>query len=281
MSFSLRAVVVALMLTTAAALGLILFQMANPIRLSAPVQMSLPPPVQTGYLVAAHPLPAGTLARDTDLVVKSVPLGQVPADAVADSPDARAGLRGALIRNYIETGKPVTAADILRPRDRGFIATVLAPGMRAVAIGVDPVSGVAGLVWPGDHVDVILTQQIDKEPVARRILSEAMLENVRVIAIDQEIAQGAPANTSAAGKLARTVTLEVTPEQAAKLTVGEQLGRLSLAIRSATDQPGPVLAAQTTTFGADVSPALQRTEKPVGVTVQLVEGDKRNEVTFR
>ena len=51
-------------------------------------------------------------------------------------------------------------ADVLRPRDRGFLAAVLAPGTRAVSIAVDPVSGVGGLIWPGDRVDVILTQEI-------------------------------------------------------------------------------------------------------------------------
>ena len=281
MSLSLRLTVVVMMLITAAALGMIGYQLVHPIRISLPAPNALPPPLESGYLAAAHPLPAGTLARDEDFAVKSVPVAQIPPNAIADTPDARAGLRGALIRTYIDAGQPITQADILRPRDRGFLASVLGAGMRAISIGVDPVSGVAGLISPGDHVDVLLTQQMDKEPAAKRVLSETVLDDVRVIAIDQEIVQGAPSGTSAAGKIARTVTLEVTPEQAEKVTVAEQLGRLALAIRAAEDRLGPALIAKQTTFGADVSPALSRPDEPVGQTVQLIEGDKRSDVTFR
>ncbi len=271
MSVSLRMTVVVLMLVTAAALGMIGFQLVHPVRVSLQAPTA-PPPLQSGYLAAAHLLPAGTLARDEDFAVKSVPVGQVPANAIIDTPDARARLRGALIRNYLDSGQPITEADILSPRDRGFLASVLGAGMRAISIGVDPVSGVAGLIWPGDHVDVLLTQQLDKEPAGKRVLSETVLSDVRVIAIDQEIVQGAPSGTSAAGKIARTVTLEVTPEQAEKVTVAKQLGQLALAIRAAEDRPGPALMAKQTTFGADVSPALSQTDEPVGQTVQLIEG---------
>lgn len=280
MSFSLRMTVVGLMLITAAALGLMGFQLTHAPRVMAPVE-TLPAPLQSGYLVAAHALPAGTLARDEDFTAKKVPATELSPAVIPDTPDARAGLRGALIRRYLEPGAPITQADVLRARDRGFLASVLGEGMRAVSIGVDPVTGVAGLIWPGDHVDVLLTQEMNQEPAGKRVLSETVLANVRVIAIDQEIVQGAPSGTSAAGKIAHTVTLEVTPEQAEKVTVAEQLGHLALAIRSAEDGPHPALVAKETTFGADVSPALARTDQPVGQTIQLIEGDKRSDVTFR
>jgi pilus assembly protein CpaB len=281
MSISIRLMVVAMMLVTAAALGMIGFELVRPAHVSVAVSSAPPPPVQSSYYVAAHPLPAGTLARDEDFTAKSVPVAELPANAIIDTPTARAGLRGALIRTYLDVGQPVSQADILRPRDRGFLASVLGAGMRAISVGVDPVSGVAGLIWPGDHVDVLLTQQLNKEPAGKRVLSETVLSNVRVIAIDQEIVQGAPAGTSQAGKIARTVTLEVTPEQAAKVTVAEELGRLALAIRAAEERTGPALLARQTTFGADVSPALSRTDVPVGQTVQLIEGAKRTDMTFR
>jgi pilus assembly protein CpaB len=278
---SLRIGVVALMLTSATALGMIGYQSLHPLQVSLPVQQAVLPPTTVGYIVAAHPLPAGTLARDDDFVVKSVPPADVPAAAIINASDARADLRGALIRNYIDAGQPIHTADVLRPRDRGFLASVLGAGMRAVSVGVDPVSGVAGLIWPGDHVDVILTQDLDRQPAGQRVLSETVLANVRVIAIDQQIVQGAPAGASEAGKLARTVTLEVTPEQANKVTVAEQLGHLALAIRAATDTPGHALVAKTTTFGADVSPALARTDRPLGQTVRVIEGNKTQDIEFR
>ena len=162
-----------------------------------------------------------------------MPSDSVPTGAILDTPDARIGLRGSLVRKFLDTGSPVTSQDILRPRDRGFLASVLAPDSRAISIKVDAESGVSGLIWPGDYVDVVLTQVIDKADLAHGTLSETVLHNVRIIAIDQEIVQGGPANNATAGKVARTVSLQLAPEQVKKITVAEQLGKLSLAVRSA------------------------------------------------
>ena len=118
----------------------------------------------------------------------------------------------------------------------GFLASVLAPDSRAISIKVDASSGVSGLIWPGDYVDVVSTQVIDKADVAHDTLSETVLQNVRIVAIDQEIVQGGPANNAAAGKPAQTVSLQLAPEQVKKIIVAEQLGKLSLAVRSAVDQ---------------------------------------------
>ena len=130
--------------------------------------------------------------------------------------------------------------NILRPRERGFLASVLAPDSRAVSINVDAASGVSGLIWPGDYVDVVLTQEPttgaeDKTGQQHGVLSETVVQNVRVVAIDQEIVQGGPANNATAGKVARTVTLQLVPEQVKKVTVAGQRGKLTLAVRSAVD----------------------------------------------
>jgi pilus assembly protein CpaB len=144
----------------------------------------------------------------------------------------------------------------LRPRDRGFLASVLAPDSRAVSIKVDEESGVAGLIRPGDHVDVVLTQVFDKTDPARRALSETLLRNVRIIAIDQEIVQGGRSVTNMAGKPTQTVSLELTPEQVKKITVAKQLGTLSLAVRAAVEQWD---TADTGAISScDVSPELAR-----------------------
>jgi pilus assembly protein CpaB len=287
---AIRLVVVALMLTVATVLGLIAYQVAQPPRVvmaPAPTEPPPPPAATVGYLVAAHARPAGTLARDEDFMVKTVPPGQEPDAALPDTADVRAGLRGALIRRYIDAAAPVTEADVLRPRDRGFLAAVLEPGTRAVSVGVDPVSGVAGLIWPGDRVDVILTQELDASlvPLAKRILSETALSDVRVIAVDQEIVQGASTSAGVAGHLARTVTLQVMPDQAEKLAVAQRLGHLALAIRAASDSPSVAGGASGvggvgTVFGGDVSPALAHTPAPLGVRMQLIQGGNREEVNF-
>jgi pilus assembly protein CpaB len=191
-------------------------------------------PLTIGYFVAARPLPRGTLAREEDFEVRSVPPDSVPSGAILDTPDGRIGLRGSLVRKFLDAGSAVTSQDILRPRDRGFLASVLAPDSRAISIKVDAESGVSGLIWPGDYVDVVLTQVVDKADLMRGTLSETVLHNVRIVAIDQEIVQAGAANN--AGKVAKTVSLEVAPEQVKKITVAGELGKLSLAVRAAVDQ---------------------------------------------
>jgi pilus assembly protein CpaB len=280
---SMRVAVVGLMFVTALILGLFAYQLGN--RPARPTPVAQAPTVATvmvSYLVAARPLPAGTLARTDDFTVKTVPADQVPPGAIIDSPDTRAVLRSSLVRHYVATGTTLTSADLMQSHERGFLATVLTPGTRAVSIGVNPVTGVAGLVWPGDHVDVILTQDIAASAgrTEHLVTSETVLANVRVLAVDQDIAQGAPTNgnAAAAGKLASTVTIQATADQAERLAVATQLGHLSLAVRAAEDTRD---IAGNTVSGADVSSALARAGIGSGARVQVIQGDQRGEVTFR
>ena len=227
MSSTLRLSIIMVLLLATAALGLIAYSNMN---LPKPVvqvteNTPAPAPLTVGYFVAARPLPRGTLAREEDFAVRSVPSDSVPTGAILDTPDAKIGLRGSLVRKFLDTGSPVTSQDILRP---GFLASVLAPDSRAISIKVDAESGVSGLIRPGDYVDVVLTQVIDKADLAHGTLSETVLHNVRILAIDQD-------GPATAGK-ERTVSLELAPEQVKKITVAEQLGKLSLAVRSAVDQ---------------------------------------------
>jgi pilus assembly protein CpaB len=261
------------LLLISAALALIMY-MYRP-KPQAVVQVSIPPLLLVNYLVAAHAMPAGTLVREEDFTTKAVVPNDLPHGAITDAPDVRAGLGGSLIRTFIEAGHPITPADFLRPRDRGFLASVLAPGTRAVSIAVDAVSGVSGLIWPGDHVDVVLTHEVEKADAAHHVLSETVLTNARIIGIDQEIVQGAAG--AAAGKLARTVTLQVLPEEVEKITVAQHLGKLALSIRAATEPD--TVAATRTMFSSDVSPSLAGGEA-LSFTVKVFQGDKVSEQTF-
>jgi pilus assembly protein CpaB len=244
------------------------------------------------YFVAAHPLPAGTFLRDEDLRLKTVLPGELPPKAIADSEENRAGLRGALVRQYLDEGTAITQADLLRPRDRGFLAAVLETDTRAVTVAVDAVSGVAGLIWPGDRVDLILTQTIDKDaaPLPRRILSETILTDVRVIAVDQDLVRGPGTGFTAgstAGRVARTVTLQVNSDQVQRVSIAQQLGQISLAVRAIDGKPTAPADMSTTDggnstlFSGDVSPALSTVDHPAGAKVHVIEGDKRNEVSFQ
>ena len=241
----------------------------------SPAVAAVPPPAHHIVLVAAGPLRAGTLLKSDDLATQDLP--DMPDGALQDNPAMRAGLTGAMLRRSLMRGETVLSADVMRPGDHGFLAAVLGPDMRAATVAVDNVSGSAGLIWPGDRVDLILTQALDDAslPPARRVAAETVLANLRVIAIDQLLARGvAPAGDVGSG---RTVTLEVTAAQAARIAVATRLGRLSLAVRSA-DETGaasdPPVA--TTTWSGDVSPALARPTpvpaKDAGATLRLFQG---------
>jgi pilus assembly protein CpaB len=281
MSSTLRLSIILVMLLATAALGLIAYNMNLPkpvvqVTENTPAPPAPPPaPVTIGYFVAARPLPAGTLAREEDFTVRSVSPDSVPSGAIIDTPEVRIGLRGSLVRRFLDTGSPVTSQDVLRPRDRGFLATVLAPGTRAISINVDTESGVSGLIWPGDYVDVVLTQVTDKADLAHRALSETVLHNVRIVAIDQEIVQGGPANNATAGKVVRTVSLQLAPEQVKKITVAQHLGKLALAIRAAVDQQDT--ADTGTVLSTDVSPEIARQS----ATVKVYRGDKVTEYSVK
>jgi len=280
MSSTLRLSIIMVLLLATTALGLIAYNMNLPkpvvqVTENTPAPPPPPVPVTVGYFVAAHPLPAGTLAREEDFTVRSVSPDSVPSGAIIDTSEVRIGLRGSLVRTFLDTGSLVTSQNVLRPRDRGFLASVLAPGTRAISINVDAESGVSGLIWPGDYVDVVLTQVIDKTDLAHGTLSETVLHNVRIIAIDQEIMQGVPANNATAGKVAHTVSLELAPEQVGKITVAEHLGKLSLAIRAAVEQHDT--GNTGTVFSGDVSPKIARQT----ATVKVYRGDKVTEYSVK
>jgi pilus assembly protein CpaB len=277
----MRLVFVGLLLVAAIALGMIAYNIARPP--SLPIQAKAPPPSPTlSYLVAAHPLPPGTLERDSDLTVKTVPREELPPGVIVDTPEGRAELNGALIQHYVEVGTPLHMADVLRPRDRGFLAAVLAPGTRAISIPIDPVSGVGGLIWPGDRVDVILTQDIPAAgTTSRRVVGETVLSDVRIVAVDQNMVQGGSPTAGISGKLASTVTVQASEDEAERLAVAGRLGRLSLAIRAIGNTPSRGAGAAPGVTGEEVSPALAKAGGVTGSRVQVIQGDQHNEVNFR
>jgi pilus assembly protein CpaB len=238
-------------------------------------------------LVAARPLRAGALLKADDVAAEQRPAKDVPVGARMDTEAGRSELIGALIRRNLVKGEVILSADALNPGDRGFLAAVLGSGMRAVTVGVDAVSGLAGLVWPGDRVDLILTQSQEGAdvPPSHRVSGETVLHDVRVLAIDRQLVQGATSE-SPESQAARTVTLEVTPADAARVAVATRLGHLSLAVvavASAAAAPAAAAGPDTATaspqpdagitWGGDVSSALRRGGSTTdGTTVRLFQG---------
>lgn len=279
---SLRLTVSILMLMTALALGSIAYRLSAPPTVQAadlnPAPLPTPAP---GYLIAAHALQPGTFLRDADLSAAAAPPDHLPAQSIANAPENRAALQGALVRHFIAGGAVITQADLVRPGDHGFLAAVLEPGMRAVSVAVDVVTGVSGLIWPGDRVDLLLTQQLDQKlvPLAERVSSEVVLHDVRVIAVDQNLVRDTSPAALADSRIARTITLQVTTDQAERVAIAQQLGRLSVAIRAAEPAATKAATAQTL-FSGDVSPALWRRTGPMGAKVQVIEGGKSTAYTF-
>jgi len=258
MSSALRLSIIIVLFLATTALGLLGYNMNQSKPAPVAVTEKGPAgPTAVGYFVAARPLPRGTLVRDEDFAVRSVTPENVPAGAIVETPESKLGLPGSLVRKFVEAGRPVTLQDILRPRDQGFLASVLAPDTGAISIKVDEESGVSGLIRPGDYVDVVLTQVFEKEDAARRALSQTVLSNVRVIAIDQEITQGGRPISAVTGKQAQTVSLELAQDQIKKITVAKKLGTLSLAVRAAVERWDPSAAAERAP-GCE-SPELART----------------------
>jgi len=196
----------------------------------------LRPPIT--ILVAAAEIRPGTLLRAEDMAWKAVAATKVPPAAIPQQPGAEKILLGAVARRSFAAGEPLVPGGVVKPGDRGFLASVLSPGMRAVAISVDASSSTAGLIQPGDYVDVLLAQNVAGDTTGRNVVGETVLQNVRVIAVDQWFAaEGKPASgaapiTAVESRVPKTITLEVDEENAKRLLVATQLGKVTLAMRA-------------------------------------------------
>ncbi len=217
---------------------------------AAPQPVAAPEPEpQLRILVAARALPAGHLIVPEDLSWK--PWDEADARLPSyflEGEQKPAELHGAVVRRGIEVGAPLVQGRIVKPGEQGFLAAVLEPGMRAVAVRINMVTGIAGLVFPGDRVDLLLTQRIERPgdaARAERFASETVLTNLRVLAIDQSTNDQTATPTQA-----ETVTLEVTPKQAELVMLMSELGQLSLSLRSLQGEEEKQLLAQLLPGGA-------------------------------
>ena len=188
-------------------------------------------------LVATATLPVGTIVTADVLRYQPWPDGLVQPTYYSkqDGKGDPASLVGTVVRNEITAGQPVTQGSLIKPGERGFLAAALGPGMRAMTVPVSATSSVAGFVFPGDHVDMMMTQSVagsgDGPPLK---VSETIVRNIRVLATDQRTnainEEGKPEVRTMS-----MVTLEVTPKIAEKIAVAQTIGTLSLSLRSIAD----------------------------------------------
>jgi pilus assembly protein CpaB len=135
-------------------------------------------------------------------------------------------VKGVVVRSPIIANQPITKNAIVHADAAGFMAAMLTPGMRAVSIVISAESGAGGFVLPNDRIDVIQTRKVGESAISRMVLS-----NVRVLAVDQTFSQEKDTKTV----IAKTATVEVTPEQAELLSSAQSAGQLSLALRPLGD----------------------------------------------
>ncbi len=235
-------------------------------------------------LVAAMPLSGGALIQPNNIGSTTMPVASVPADAMKDTPQNRSSLTGAMVKAPLAQGAMLTNNSVILPGDHGFLAAVLKPGMRAVTVAVDNVTDADGLIWPGDRVDVLLTQNIAGAPDAKKIAAEVVLSDVRVIATGSELIKNSGSNTfnGSTATPVSTVTLEVTQEQAARCLVAVNLGKLSLIVHSARNSKSANKTPPLPVWAGQVSPALsaaQPTEQPV-TTVKVISAGNSGEFKF-
>lgn len=210
-------------------------------------------------LVAARPLPAGRILQADDLKWQPWPEDAVNDAYVPEGSSSISDMTGKVVRNAFLAGQPLTKNAVVGPNDRGFLAAVLQPGMRAITVSVSATSSVAGFIFPGDRVDLVVSHEVERGDTRLKV-SETVIRNVRVLAIDQAIA-----NETGQAKVGSTATLEVTPKQVEKINVMEQLGGLSLSLRplaengDSVDETGEIVSAMpedktpTSTTAAEVS----------------------------
>jgi pilus assembly protein CpaB len=218
-------------------------------------------PLGPKVLVAKKALPVGTIIDADSFSYQPWPKELMQgAYYMEGQPDAK-NLAGTVVRYAITAGQPVTRGSLVGPQDRGFLAAALGAGMRAVTVPVNASAGVAGFVFPGDHVDLVLTQQVagggDGPPLK---VSETIVRNVRVLATDQRFTDKDDDGKTAV-KTFSNVTLEVTPRIAEKVAVAQAMGQLSLSLRSIADNTAELeraVAAGDIKVPANASPSQER-----------------------
>ncbi len=186
-------------------------------------------------LVAQRALPVGTIITADAIGFQQWPEELVQDAYFLDGEADMSKLLGTVVRHPITAGEPVTQGSLVAPGDRGFLAAALTPGMRAITVPVSAQSGVAGFVFPGDRVDMVLTQTVSGVEGTELKASETILRNLRVLATDQSTQSEKAEDGSTIVKAFRTVTLEVTPVIAEKVAVAQTIGTLSLSLRSLAD----------------------------------------------
>jgi pilus assembly protein CpaB len=247
-----RIIILAVAVVSAGVAGLLALQLAGsggPVLPQAVVERE--PTINV--LVAKESLQVGARLNPEILAWTAWPEGSVVEGFITDQnrPDAMETLNGAVVRLPIFNGEPIRQEKIADSSNR-IMSSLLPSGKRAVATEISVATGAGGFILPNDRVDVIMV----RKSLEGSYITETVLANVRVLAIDQQIQENEDGSKAAVGT---TATLELTPDQTKVIAVAQQMAeRLSLALRSVADAQEPDTgAADYLLSGGDGMPIIQ------------------------
>lgn len=241
-------------------------------------------------LIAKLALPIGKIVIAKDLQWIEWPVDNVYPGYAVQGQKKIGDFVGSVVRDSMVVGEPITLAKLVRPGERGFMSVILKPGMRAITIPVNRTSGVAGFIFPGDRVDILLNRTKTDDNGISRVVTETVFRNVRILAVDLRSSDAKDQKP----RLGKSVTIEVTPVLAEKMRVLQRLGGLTLSLRSmAMDQDpetGEFIADETSgiserksiTWDADVSSLVPPLEiGKTRVTVVINRGNQQQTLIFK
>jgi len=187
-------------------------------------------------LVAKSDIGLGQAVTPADVQWQSWPAATASNSFIRrnERPDATKDVAGSIARSPFLAGEPIREPKLVKSNGSGFMAAILPTGMRGISTEISPETGAGGFILPNDRVDVILSKREknpDRSGATDIVMSEIILTNVRVLAIDQAPKEKDGQNAV----VGKTVTLELKPEQAETLARARQTGTLQLALRSITD----------------------------------------------
>lgn len=187
----------------------------------------------TEVLVLSNDVPMGTSLGD-NVAWQNWPEGGVNENFITkgQTPDALEEMRVSVARVPLYSGEPVRRSKLIGG-GQPFMSTVLPKGRRAVATTISAETSAGGFILPDDHVDVIMVRRADGGAGSSGFVTETILKNIRVLAIDQAVQLDEEGKKT---KVGSTATLELTPEQSEIITVAQQMAdRLTLALRAVVD----------------------------------------------
>ncbi|MGE3301758.1 MAG: Flp pilus assembly protein CpaB [Hyphomonadaceae bacterium] len=192
-------------------------------------------------LVAGKAMETGDSTAPGDLVWVNFPQEAVGEAFVQQSstPNATTEYVGAVARQSIAKGEPITAGKLAKPGEQGFMAAILTPGYRAVAVPITAETAAAGFILPNDRVDVIATRKVGSrgEGGGDQVRSNVILANVRVLAIDQKFRPAEKAGATPEPITGGVATLELSTRDAELLAMADEMGDVSLVLRGLETEP--------------------------------------------